>query len=264
MTEIKPSKQKALEISSYWGVISAASIIWLTPVLLLGFLLPQPNLSSPGILRPEPGQTILTIPMARNNPENDGVIATETLNGEVAKQALRTPSITPLLKTADSSRIGSILLQNPEVEDAQKLNEYLEASSKAGAEWSPNAGPWGLFLLPKDKPPTSKMMPYGLVEITEGSELTRITSEKNLNRKLFELRTQQGNQREPNSRWELLQASVGEGIISPEEALKTLAGAQILQIEYMPEKKLFFSPQTALNWKKTSIEIDNLSENNDN
>lgn len=259
----KPRVNKRIvrEISGYWGVIAAACTIYFVPQVLILSLLPQSTTKkTPGILRPEAGQAVVTNIKTALAPENIVLLAAERLNGKIAAQVLNCPSQMPMLQTSDSTKIGGILLRNPEVDDAEQVTKDLEIAHKGGAVWDPAAGPWGLFLLPSDRQPPRTDKPFGLVEMTSGVEIARINCEGLLNRKLFELSKIKGwtTLARPNTVWELLQAACAEGLLAPKEAIRNLAIAQMLGIEYLPEKKLFLSRQTVLKWKMVNKTMENL------
>lgn len=265
MSEETPKLTRAQmrERSGYWAVIAGSATIYLAPLVLLMLLLPKPaSKFTAGIWRIQPGQTIASNEGATKLPENMLLLAVERLNGALAEEMIARPGQSAKMKSSDEKTIVAYLLQKADSGKGQKIAKDMEIAQKAGAKWTPSAGPWGLFLLPSDKAPGPNDIPFGVVALTEGMEKTRMDCESALNRAVFEVsqsKNWQGDAR-PDTVWKLLEAAVAERIMEPEEALEYLGQAQILQIGYIPEKNLFLSPQTVLNWSKLQKTLPKLGE----
>jgi hypothetical protein len=234
-------------------VIASAATVYLAPLVMMLVLTPRiETVHSAGVLRPQPGQTIVTEPSALKAPDNVLLLTTERLNNHVATIVLANPGQATMLKASDESTIDAILVRSASAALGDRVAKDLETARKGGSKWDPAAGPWGVFLLPSDIPPESTEKTFGLVVVRKGIEATRMETETIINRRLFELSQNKHWQgpNTPRTLWELMEATCAEGLMEPEDALETLAFGQMLGITLIPSKGLFLSEETNKNWEK--------------
>ena len=259
ITEPKLTKRQLREISGYWKVIWMCALIYLTPLAIMVALLPAKSpRQTPGILRVEPGQAVILDTKSAASPNNTAVLAAESLNASLANIVLGNPGQAPIIKTSDSAGVARILIGDPDMGVARKTAKDIETVRQSGGRWAPEAGPWGLFLLPSDPQPPKTQKTFGLAEIPTGAELARINCERTLNRKAFDLAQTRGPAPEPNDIWGLMELACSEGLITPDEARQAFAAAQTLKIMFIPEKNLYLSRETGLQWNKVTKTLQTL------
>lgn len=247
------SKRKQRERKQHLAVACVSLLVFaILPAIGLLTLLPlnhSPN-TKHGISRPQAGQTAIIDEKVVGARENRYILAGETLNARVTKTILKDPPQAFLLTEKSEEEVIEMLARTEELDPAP-LKEILKTAREGGVRWNPTAGPWGLFLLPRDRAPATGI-PYGIVSLPYGAEKTRKETEEVLNKLCFQFGMSSGLM-------EILQAGVAEEVISPEAALNVLAAAQILNITYIPQKGLFFSSKTLEDWEETQPKIFGLN-----
>ena len=239
------AKQDAKQIN-YGIAVATAIVMFAAPIAILTVNL-QPLLHSSSIeqtdelRRSQPGMAISFTPqpldMGMQSGRKGAVFATETLNRGLAIIVLTQPLQTNLLPLKSEAEVVQALrdLKDPLITQAIDIAYYHRA------QWTPAAPPWGMFLLPGDQAPDTGL-PFGVVYIGNGIEKTRIDTEDTLNRLNANMKR--------GSVIEILQAALATQTINEHQAIKTLAGSQVLNIQFRPEHGLFLSEESLATWNQ--------------
>jgi hypothetical protein len=242
--------------------LGCLGIIWI-PILGAKMATKPLNIQEryPGMVRLEPGHSIITDKeSAKINPLSRSVLLSESLNRILANNAFNNDLLARKIKVSSPDKISNLLPS----ESSQEFDRLLKSAQNKGIKWNPEAGPWGAFLLNKDRAP-QKYPIYGFVELPGGKEASHFLVERNINIILNWVRSKRakqktGNQTPPQApKTEDIVSLFKEALnytdspIAQKDAVELYGLSNALNINYDAETGLFLSPESKIIMKNDEI-----------